>query len=471
MSAADTLILLDGTYSISAGTGCINFNGTGSAQPPSGTSKTAMTTVRAQNARSVTVDGTGDYEDYGLFLGRSTRKDSYIKIEGIDFIGGGLLYNSSYDYIKNCSFTGKGFGIGTADHDMGNTYNLIEDVWIWAEDRRIIASNYGANYNVWRRVVVRGDGCDTDSCAGSGNPNVGFTVYDSQHVSVQNVIVIDRILNGGYPYADFATAQHSGGTDIELGDNEWLGCISLASEDNGLNFEGDTTISPTSHLKNCVIANDVDRAGFNMDNQKDSIIENCTVVFKSSVTDSMFRQGSATTSVISRNLIGVGDADRAMVRGGTTSYVNFAGAFSIERYYNTTVSTGDSSVDSGLLYPVRLEGSSPLYGAGYNSENYGATILKRYGADGTFYGDTGYNTLTSTDLWPWPNEDDIKADMAADSTRGFCASGQTLTKYIWEYLGNTIPDDIYGGGSSPSTGFPLGGNSHFHIGGNSSISF
>ncbi|MCX7926584.1 MAG: putative Ig domain-containing protein, partial [Candidatus Omnitrophica bacterium] len=29
--------------------------------------------------------------------------------------------------------------------------------------------------------------------------------------------------------------------------------------------------------------------------------------------------------------------------------------------------------------------------------------------------------------------------------RGFCADGQTLTKYIWEYLGNTMPSDIYGG--------------------------
>ena len=97
-----------------------------------------------------------------------------------------------------------------------------------------------------------------------------------------------------------------------------------------------------------------------------------------------------------------------------------------------------------ILYPLRLETTSPLYGAGYDGQNYGATIIKRYGLDGTFYGDAGYNALTTTDLWPYPNEADIKTDMTADSTRGFCASGQTLTKYIWEYLGNTIPDDIYG---------------------------
>ena len=35
--------------------------------------------------------------------------------------------------------------------------------------------------------------------------------------------------------------------------------------------------------------------------------------------------------------------------------------------------------------------------------------------------------------------------------RGFCADGQTLSKYIWEYLGNTIPTDIYGNSSSEPT--------------------
>jgi hypothetical protein len=75
------------------------------------------------------------------------------------------------------------------------------------------------------------------------------------------------------------------------------------------------------------------------------------------------------------------------------------------------------------------------------------------GVDGTFYGDTGYNTDTGTVLWPWPNETRIKSDMAAgtNDAGGFAAPGNdawgqpiTLTRYIWESLGNKIPDDIYG---------------------------
>ncbi|TFG92150.1 MAG: hypothetical protein E4H15_04375, partial [Syntrophobacterales bacterium] len=117
MAGGDELILLDGTYSEAAGTGYISHLGTGSGQPPSGTGRTIFTTVRAQNPGNVKIVG-------GLFLGRSTRKVSYIKIQGITFEGGGDLYNTSYNYIKDCGFhnatNGEGvFGIGTNDHAQG----------------------------------------------------------------------------------------------------------------------------------------------------------------------------------------------------------------------------------------------------------------------------------------------------------------------------------------------------------------
>ena len=88
------------------------------------------------------------------------------------------------------------------------------------------------------------------------------------------------------------------------------------------------------------------------------------------------------------------------------------------------------------------------------------------GLSGKLYGETGWDTLTSDALWPFPNEDQIKTDVAAFSmdadeayagspamvgARGFATAGdQTLTKYIWEYLGNTIPSSIYDSSSSIS---------------------
>jgi hypothetical protein len=78
----------------------------------------------------------------------------------------------------------------------------------------------------------------------------------------------------------------------------------------------------------------------------------------------------------------------------------------------------------------------------------------RYGVDGTFHGETGYDELTSVGLWPWPNEDRIKRAMSAptngiNTTRGFCSTGAalcggpvTLTTYIWEFLDRSCPSEI-----------------------------
>jgi len=38
----------------------------------------------------------------------------------------------------------------------------------------------------------------------------------------------------------------------------------------------------------------------------------------------------------------------------------------------------------------------------------GATILKRVGVTGTLYGESGWDTVTNEDLWPWQYEDKIK---------------------------------------------------------------
>ena len=87
----------------------------------------------------------------------------------------------------------------------------------------------------------------------------------------------------------------------------------------------------------------------------------------------------------------------------------------------------------------------------------------------TLYGDAGYDTEGTVSMWPYPHEALIKSQMSAYSgtdsagtvsgNRGFASTtatqlnGQpvTLTSYIWEYLGNPIPADIYGITSTPVT--------------------
>jgi len=454
MSAGDELILLDGTYSEAAATGYINWNdgsAPNSAQPPSGTGLSSSTVVRAKNPGSVLVDGAG--RD-GLLLGRSSRKDSYIKIRGIRFEGGGQLYNTSYITIKECGFHSEQqsgssvFGIGTNDHNNGNIYNLIEDCWVWGKER-VIAINYRSSYNVWRRVVIRGDGCGSASCTGSGNPNVGFTVYGSSNNSIQNLIVVDRILGGGTNYADFATAEPT--RENLLGPNEWLGCLSLHSEDGGFYFEGQNISDYTHTLRN-IVAWDSGRANVNIGTALNLTLENVTAGISGAGLDGI-RVAPTVTGGTLRNIISYNAGRYGVNSSVQPSYSDVYGAGT--SYNQSSCSTGclttnplNDGTPQSIKYPVRIEEGSPLKGSGAFGADYGANIVKMYGINGSRYGETEYNTLTNTNLWPYPNEDRVKTDMSSSSSRGFCAGDQTLTKYVWEYLGNSIPAEIYGGAAN-----------------------
>lgn len=449
MSGGDELILLDGTYSTANGTGSIHYDGANSGQPPSGPNGSRPTYIHALTAGNVTVEGR-------LFLGRSFRKDSFIKIQGITFEGGGSLYNTSFVTIKECGFHGP-LAVGTNDHDQFSNNNLIEDAWIWASGARIIAINYRAHENVWRRVVVRGDGCGTSACSGSGNPNVGITVYDSNNVSLQNVIVVDRILAPtDSPYADFAVAQHTPDSRYYFGRNEWLGTISIAAPDTGYYMEPDAgaTIDPTIKISNAV-AWDSNGSGFNLARAgTNNLLENLTVLVR---RNDAIRVAPELSGGTLRNVIVAGFGRYGINSAYPPSYADVYPSGS--GAYNQTVCqagcyTGDPRADGNppsLKYLTRVEAGSRLSGRGHNGSDIGANILYRYGIDGTRHGEPGYNTLTGVPLWPWPHEARIKREMCANTTRGFCSTGKrldgvnpvTLTSYIWEYLGQAMPGGIY----------------------------
>jgi hypothetical protein len=134
----------------------------------------------------------------------------------------------------------------------------------------------------------------------------------------------------------------------------------------------------------------------------------------------------------------------------------------------------DTFVNPNYDYPVRVESGSPLKGSASDGGDRGATIMYKRGVSGTLWGEPGYDELTDEPLWPFPYEDEIKKDMAAfnreftvdsetytiNGARGFCAPGNglngepiTLTSYIWEYLGNPCPDEIYFGTVREKTPF------------------
>jgi hypothetical protein len=101
-----------------------------------------------------------------------------------------------------------------------------------------------------------------------------------------------------------------------------------------------------------------------------------------------------------------------------------------------------------IKYITRVEADSSLSGQGQGGADIGANIITQIGISGTLWGDTGYNTDTGIPLWPFPNEVLIQSQMQAyngygiNGNRGFC-NGTTLTKYVWQYLGNTMPSQVF----------------------------
>jgi hypothetical protein len=108
----------------------------------------------------------------------------------------------------------------------------------------------------------------------------------------------------------------------------------------------------------------------------------------------------------------------------------------------------DLVTDPQLKYVTRVEANTPGKGTASDGGDRGANVLYQYVG----------GALTTAALWPWPYEDRIKADMCGSSflasvgrtgsnAAQWCASGKTLTRYIWEAAGNPIPPEIYGDGS------------------------
>jgi len=430
ISGGDTLYLKPGTYSEAAGTGYISWEGTGSGQPPSGVSRTHMTLVAATVEDSTFVTGV-------LFLGRSDRKDTCIYVRGITFNGGVHLYNNRHCVVKNCGGYntlengGVVFEISPdGDHQMGCTNNLIEDCWAWGQNRGI-ALDYIADSNTWRRVVIRGDGCNSAACVGSGNPNVGISCYASKRVTFQNLIIVDRVLGGGEPYANFATAEHAQGN---LGPLKVQGCISLNGPDEGYYFEAENANDSTFIIENS-IAWDMADDGFSLQNHAfpHTIIRRCTSGYIGG--DNAFRTVEVTSALLD-NLLSINATTYSFSCNIQPQYVCAYNGGT----YNQTTPAHPITTDPGMRYICRIESNSTCHGTGSNGSDIGANILYRYGLDGTFFGEPGYDSLTTISLWPYPNEARIRRDFLrynneSDESRGFCddAVAASLTEYVWEY--------------------------------------
>lgn len=476
MSAGDELVLVTTTpagtythYSTATGTGYINHQRTAdgmSGGPPDGTAGNYVT-VRATTPWVRVTGGVAAYNQ-GLLLGTATDKSEYVRIATITFYGGGSLFNTNRVEVLHCGFnketetnTESVFSVGTNDQCPGgsgvnctNTGALIEDSWAWGK-QRIVFNVYRSSAAVVRRVAIRGDGCST--CTGSGNPNVRFTVYESSQVAVQNVVILDSILNGGFEYQDFSTAQNTAGWP--LGEVYYEGNISLNSEAGGMIFEASGgNVHDFPNVKNCVVW-DSSGTQFNLAIAEDFYLENVTAGVIADATDNIRVVNNSGTGSV-KNIIAV-DAGRYGVNSSVQPSYSDVYSPATGNYNQTSCATGCKTTDPqndgtppSLKYITRIETGSALKGTGDGGADYGANVVNQIGTTGTHWGETGYLTESGTSLWPWLHQDTIKRQFCTDSgvTRDWCGTSDDLTNYVWGYLGND--DHPYAPVAAPSGGNP-----------------
>ena len=408
MSPGDGLILLDGNYDSSINGELRTTNDDGSAVPnvaasaqlPTGIDVNNPTIVRALNPGEVFIEG-------GFMLGTKFTKIEYVIVYGLTFFQRSSFRNVDNSVLKATGVYG-GLGVGSSDHIMGTRFNLIEDVWIWGKNVRGNLTNFVANNNLYRRVLIRDDGCDTIHCGdGAGNATIGSTVYSSNNVRFENVITIDRILRantwGGAEtnYADFATAQHGdkalGTPGGELqGYNQWLGCMAINSEDNALNFEADNVMDTpvtTVSIRDFVALNT--RGGVSMDGARRAY------------------------SGVSKH-----DIDGMHIRAWASS-----------AFHRGCVNMYSGDPGCNVHVPVSPVSTGAVTEAPYSIGQSSLLPQKQYG--------------TNTDLWPWPYELRIHNDICVRgnfagigdefpntgirAVKNFCSYNGSLTDYIMSF--------------------------------------
>jgi len=486
MSGGDELVIRDGTYQGTANMMDSIPSGNYGADTTDRTADDVYTIIRAENDFGVLIDGEDTEGRVPIHV-----QSNYFKITGIIFARSGgngqnqdgpaVFVTGSNNFVfKNCgAYDGAPVVYGSEDSavwsiESSSSYGLFEDCFGYGSGHYIFVL-YGTDHMVFRRCVGRKDRVL------HGVSSI-FANYSATYTSYQNCIALDYDsprnwhVQGDNLWGGF-DVHGAGSASVE-----YLGCIAIGiMGPNGTTIKSylGATVTPTANP-----AYFINSPSGSVTITNSAAINSITgiLAFGPITVDNFTVAGMTTDATATQN-----DGEGIKLEGSSPPIVTdtilydcaVAGTHGVDQtssdynlyYGNTANYAGDDEqrthdivatnpATNGLLYPVRIETSSTLKTAGSGGGQVGAEIVKRYGTDGTLHGVSGYNTLTANNLWPFPNEAAIRTNMRAynrvdeydsitpntaiDGARGFCEDGQTLTKYIWESLGNTIPDSIYG---------------------------
>ncbi len=487
MAAGDALYIDDGTYSQDGGIG--GYGGTYSSwdtsgcltglsgHPPclsthsdvpnegkSGVDSAHRTRVLGFRRHAVVVDGTGRAS--GKKIALQIWKAAHLEVGNIVFqhaqsIGPCEIEQSTDIYLHHvgCAYPDP---VNSSDNNRSAIYLgdndqvLVEDSWAWGWGARYGIVAHGSTNVTLRRNVIRYDG------AYDGQQRAGLNLYSVDGAIAENNVVVDFQADTtgdgtSYPndhmpfYWTCSVPLSSPSVAAGQGSTTWLGNVAVNVKGPTVSnwfLDSHCSIGGTFTAKHNVVAVGSPAASpsfavwFSHDDttpMTSTIFEHNTIYGGSGSTGIRIDSTPPwpTMSVKDNLVTAITGACLQNLGGGTRTldynHVNgCTGGF-----------TGDSHVvttSPSLSYLLRID-SGGGKGTASDGGDRGATVVKRY-VDGS---------LTGTDLWPFPNEDVIKTDFCGGTdgsggvetkghnTTGWCASGKTLTKYVWEQLGNSSP--------------------------------
>lgn len=457
--------------------------------PPSGTPG-IYTTIMAEHPGGALIDGEGVNQPIS-WQGNYNSRDrhphnaystSFIAIKGfivgrghaLPSSNGSVLYMNHVDHVKIIDVGGYDQSIndnGAILNVQRSNYVLLEGDYVWGNGREGITT-YICDHTIMRRNLVR---IDSDN---SVEPFGGIVNYANTYSRTQNSIVIDMDQYKDYSYRYLAGAFNDsvGGARYEpwskMIDVQTVNCIALNVYNAfTVNVQQDNGSEPT--ILNNVIGWDIKTMGgmtTRLDTRSYAVITAPGSMQINQATFGKWRSPLARTafncfingweytqSLLNSVIYDVqdynGKAGNLFFGWETVDYNNICKTGKID--FNSTRSTHTittNPIPACIRYLPRIEPGCPLWKAGKSGARVGANIMFMRGSSGTLWGEKGYDTEGTIPMWPFPHEELIKTKLSAYShgngkiigARGFCAktsidgSLQTLTKYIWGYLGASL---------------------------------
>lgn len=484
----DTLVMRNGHWSHDETNNTIPGHGN-KFQFLEGGDETQYTTLIAEDPGQVIIDGDhavrtihvfGSYPHPDWSTGTGSSFDgntSYFAIKGL------VLINSAYEALKiEYSHHVKLVDIGIGPSAKGESsyanvyiyqsrYVLIEGLYAWGHGRYKIQFQRSSE-GVVRRSIVRIDDYD------GNRPLGGYLSYCSRNITYQNNIMVDSDQSNYWMnHYEITNAFGVAATDCydwprgiefkrSLSINTHMGLMKADVRNTdeivlwenivGWDMKPDRQAGGTgggvpilSGVANTntnkvtigdVLLNGGDGADFYLYSRiKDSIVQNSI----------FYRLGWDGQDITDRG---------EMVRNSATRFQfannNVHGFIGGMEQASPIEETGTMNHDPEFKYVTMLPRDSQLRTLANDGGRMGAEVMTLLGQSGTHYGDDGFDIETHLPMWPLPIEEIAHQHMSAfrlsgvdrngeepgiTGERGFALPGETLTNYIWSYLGNPPP--------------------------------